>query len=75
MRRGRDSNSRSTREPDLKSGAVPLGHRGKEKKSVENCGDYLLSLPFDLMDGLLLELPLLPVLRPLPLYPAEVRPL
>ncbi len=26
--RGRDSNSRSTREPDLKSGAVPLGHRG-----------------------------------------------
>ena len=28
VRRGRDSNSRSAREPDLKSGAVPLGHRG-----------------------------------------------
>ncbi len=30
-RRGRDSNSRSTREPDLKSGAVPLGHLGIKK--------------------------------------------
>jgi hypothetical protein len=34
-RRGRDSNSRSTREPDLKSGAVPLGHRGWNKQSSE----------------------------------------
>ncbi len=67
-RRGRDSNSRSTREPDLKSGAVPLGHLGLER-------NYLLSLPFALMDGRLFELPVLPVMSPLLLYPAEVRPL
>ncbi len=27
-RHGGDSNTRSTREPALKAGAVPLGHRG-----------------------------------------------
>ena len=57
-RRGRDSNSRSTREPDLKSGAVPLGHLGI---SIV----YLLSLLFDLIDGLLFADPFLPVLNPL----------
>ncbi len=47
------------REPDLKSGAVPLSHPG--------LSNYLLSLPFALMEGLLLAEFFLPVLRPLPL--------
>ncbi len=55
------------REPDLKSGAVPLSHPGLK--------DYLLNLPLALMDGLLLAEFFLPVLSPLPLYPAEVSPL
>ena len=49
-RRGRDSNSRSTREPDLKSGAVPLGHRGFPFQSFNLCvflrKCYLFNLPF-----------------------------
>ena len=46
------------REPDLKSGAVPLGHLGIPVV-------YLLSLLFDLIDGLLFADPFLPVLNPL----------